>query len=104
MKLIMIGTFLGAALCLAACDAAPDSRQEPAPAAKPKEKAKPRTVNQPVEDAMMRIPPDLRLDYQKAYICEVNREKAKSRAIDVTPAYVDDLMRRLKERPSIKDC
>ncbi len=104
MRLTSIGTACAALLALAACGQSPENGTTPSPSPSPKAPAKPKTVNQPVEDAMMRIPPELRASYQKAFVCEVKREQARSRAIEVTPAYVDDLVRRLKAKPSIAEC
>ena len=103
MRMIMIGT-LALTVLAGGCDRFPEKPTKAPEKVAPKAPQKPKTVNQPVEDAMMRIPPDLRANYQKAFICEVKREQARSKAIEVTPAYVDDLVRRLKERPSITEC
>lgn len=106
MRIIMAGALAAITLATAACERFPD---QPGNTAAPKEEAakkpaKPKTVNQPVEDAMMRIPPEMRASYQKAFVCEVKRNKDSGKAIEVTPAYVQDLTRRLKEKPSIAEC
>lgn len=105
MRIMMAGALAALTLAVGACERFPDQPGNTTAAKEePKKPAKPKTVNQPVEDAMMRIPPELRAPYQKAFICEVKRAKTSGKAVEVTPAYVDDLTRRLKEKPSLAEC
>jgi hypothetical protein len=105
MRKTIIGAMALTAVSLGACDRFKSADPAPKPtAAAAKPAARKVTVNQPVEDAMMRIPPELRESYQKAFVCEVNREKAKNKAVDVTAAYVADLTKRLQENPGIAKC
>ncbi len=107
MDVKTIGILAATALCLAACgDAKDEGGAGQTKAAAVAKKAPQKKINAPVEDAMMSIPPELREDYQKAFACEVKRNKAKgdAKAINVTPEYVKDLTARLKADPSLAKC
>lgn len=104
-KIILIAA---GACALAACGGQkpndpPKARTSAGAKAKP---ASAKRINAPVEDAMMSIPPEMRADYQKAFACEVKRNKDKkdAKAIDVTPDYVRGLTARLKADPSLARC
>lgn len=103
MDKAMMAALVVATLSLAACGKADETRTAPARTAT---EVRPRKiiVNQPVEDAMASIPPRLREPYQAAFRCEADRSKAEGRSIDVTPGYVRDLTRRLREDPGIARC
>lgn len=98
----------GAALILATtgCDRFKTSEAKPEPV-KTEKAAAPakKNVNQPVEDAMAQIPPEMRVTYQAAFACDVKANNAKKgKAIQITPAYVRELMGRLKANPGIAKC
>lgn len=108
MKKAMICIALVGAMALGGCDknggdgkpaAKTDAKQQAKPAAK-------KNVNQPVEDAMMQIPPQMRESYQQAFSCEVKRNKDNkdAKAINVTPEYVRGLVARLKENANLAKC
>lgn len=98
-----------AAIAMVAALGGCDRFKSEEPAAKTQAPAKPapkKNINPPVEDALAQIPPAMRITYQKAFACEVKRNNAvkDSKAINVTPDYVRDLMERLKEKPGLADC
>lgn len=100
---------LGASITVSGCDKISEMREpakKPAASATAKKKPADKSINQPVEDAMMKIPPTMREAYQKAFTCEVERNKAKegSKAINVTAEYVNGLVSRLKADPSLAEC
>lgn len=107
MSRTMICVALVAAFTLSACDKFGGGDKPAGKTAEVAKKAAPKkNVNQPVEDAMMQIPPQMRETYQAAFVCEVKRNKAKedAKAIAVTPEYVRGLVQRLKDDPSIAKC
>lgn len=56
----------------------------------------------PVDIALTEIPPAERRNFQKAIMCEV--QKNTGEAIDVTPEYIRDLRQRLSDDPSLAEC
>lgn len=104
---MMICAALLASASLSACDKFGGSEPAPQPtktaAGKPAPK---KNTNPPVEEAMMRIPPQMRESYQAAFACEVKRNKAKegAKAINVTAEYVNGLVARLKADASLAKC
>lgn len=100
---------IGVSITVSGCDKTSqveNADKKPAATAVIKEKEADRSVNQSVEDAMIKIPPEMREVYQRAFVCEVEREKSKAnpKAINVTAEYVNSLMTRLKADPSIAKC
>lgn len=113
MKKIMLMVAVAASFSLAGCDKIKElTGKSDAPAAKPgaspaaKTEAPKPKVNQPIEDAMSQIPPELREPFQEALKCEVKRNQAKgeTKAINITPEYIGNLLNRLKADASIAKC
>lgn len=104
MKKGSMRVFALLAVCaLAACGSGEEGKKLPdnsAAAGKAAEKPKPKP-NAPIEDALAKIPPELRNDFQSALQCEV---KKSEKAIQITPEYIADLFGRLKANPGIAKC
>jgi len=66
--------------------------------------AKKTTVNQPVENAMEAIPPQLRVDFQKALECQIKHRAPGQPGIVIDEKFVRDLTSKLKADPSIAKC
>lgn len=90
---------------LGACDRFNAPEKQPNPDKKVEATSDRKDVNQPVEDAMRQIPPELRVAYHEAFKCELVANKTKGGTpIKVTPAYVKDLTARLRADPNIAKC
>ncbi len=81
-----------------------DQKTESKEASKPKGpvRAGPEKINVPVEEAMEKIPPELRVAFQAALACEVR--KAGGKGIEINAAYISDLLSRLKTNPALAKC
>lgn len=81
-----------------------DQKKESKEAVKPKGpvRAGPEKINIPVEEAMEKIPPELRVSFQAALACEVR--KAGGKGIEINASYVADLLSRLKANPALAKC
>lgn len=113
MRKIMLIAAVAASFSLAGCDKIKEMTGKGDAVEKPAGKApegkteapKPK-VNQPIEDAMSQIPPELREPFQEALKCEVkrNKDKGETKAINITPEYIGSLLGRLKADASIAKC